>query len=173
MTYLTKSHTMNESAEFYIKHSQKIKKAIETQAAAYNYVVEAVLRVAEHFGWTAFGNTSYWRNLWDENKRETVYITAYPETIADENGKVLLILEIYNAAIPYEQELRKLIPSKMTHENWKSGSKMHLASMNYQVQLEDFPKLSEKIISFIETDFSPVKEKMLEFLKAKDAHQHK
>ena len=172
MNHLTNAHTMNETAEFYIRHSQKIKKAIETQSVAYNYVVQAVERVAAHFDWIAYGNSSYWRNLWNQDDKETVYITAFPETIADENGKVILILEIYGVAIPFEKELRGLIPPDMTPEHWKGGGKMHLASKTYNVPLEDFPKLSEKIISFIDSDFIPVKKKMLEFLKGKNAHQH-
>ncbi|MFT4779077.1 MAG: hypothetical protein ACI923_001612 [Flavobacteriales bacterium] len=173
MNRLTNSHQMNDSAEFYIKHSQKIKKAIKTQESAYSFVVQSIERVAAHFGWIAFGKSSYWRNLWNEDAKETVYLTAYPETIADEEGKVRLILEIYGAAVPYENELRKHIPDYMVSEHWSGGGKMHLTSMTYQVPLDDISKLSEKIIGFIEKDFEPVRQEMLSYLKDKNAHQHK
>lgn len=173
MNNLAKPNAMNESAEFYIKHSKKVKKAIETQTEAYNYAVKSVERVAAHFGWTAYGTSSYWRNLWNQEEKETVYITTYPETIADEKGKVRLILEIYGVAIPFEKELRGLIPAEMTPEYWNGGGKMHLASMTYNVALKDLPKLSEKMIEFIEKDMEPVRKDLLKFLKEKDAHQQK
>lgn len=173
MNNLTKPRTMNASAEFYIEHSDKVKRAIKTQSEAYNYAVSSVERVAAHFGWTAYGTSSYWRNLWNQEEKETVYITAYPETIADEKGKVKLILEIYGVAIPFEKELRGLLPSKMMPEYWNGGGKMHLASMTYNLALKDLPKLSEKMIEFIEKDFEPVRKDLLKFLKKKDAHQQK
>lgn len=167
---LSNYNKMTESILFYLEHPTKINDAIKTQKSAYDFIIQQLTEVASHFeGWELYGCSYKWRNIWDKKNKHTIYLTVFPEEIANSHGKYTIIIEAYDKALKFTKELNDRIPEEFKKEGHSTINYAHLASKTYEIELSKYSSLGEHIAKNIEEDFKPLMEDLLSFLDLEGA----
>lgn len=178
MNHLTRSNMVTEEVLFYLNHAEKIDKAIDTKEAAFNFVIDQLSTVASTFEWTLHGNSKHYRHLWDKDNRATAYYAVLPESILHRKGVVKVKLELYSKAIPFKNEVYKLIQKDISEHGLSLGTDgsqyyQHIAYKEYEVSPSEFSDMAEIVIAGIKKDLEPVRQKIMVFLKEHDVHENK
>lgn len=163
---LTKTIEMNELSKFYFQHTNKVKRAIETQQEAEVFVAQQLEQLAAKLGWETYGKNPNWRNIWDaKNKRQTFY-TILLEDVMNGKKELSIVIEI-------EKDDRSFIPqiehelsndpafNKLDKNSYSAGQFVHFLSKRYSLQLNELENLSDFLLEKIKTDFEEVMGKIL------------
>ncbi|MFC2175338.1 PD-(D/E)XK nuclease family protein [Bacteroidota bacterium] len=175
MNHLTKSNMVTEEVLFYLNHAEKIDKAIDTKEAAFNFVIDQLSTVASTFDWTLHGSSKRYRHLWDKDNRATAYYAVLPESILNRKGIVKVKLELYSKAIPFKNEVLKLVQKDISKHGLTLGTDgsqyyQHIAYKEYEISPSDFSNMADIVIAGIEKDLEPVRQKIMVFLEENDVH---
>lgn len=167
------NYAMDEQAKFYFEHAQKILKIQETAAAATTFLNNQFELLASKLNWTSHGNSTDWRNFWDEQNKIHSYITVITSNLMRGQKHLQIVLELWDEDKARYQEIEKLLSGhpkyiqNITRES--KGRYMHFIVRDYHLSDQELANLANFIYEKIMDDFAELVLKIVEhFYSDKD-----
>ncbi|WP_343631310.1 hypothetical protein [Fluviicola sp.] len=152
------NYTMDEQAKFYFEHAQKILKIQETTAAANTFINNQFELLAGKLGWVSHGNSTDWRNFWDEQNKIHSYITIITSDLMQGHKHIQIILELWDEDKARYLEIEKLLsnhPKYIQNTTRESkGRYMHFIVRDYHLSDQELENLANFIYKNILKDFA-------------------
>lgn len=167
---LSQSRTMNEQAKFYFDHTEVVNKAIKTYDAAFEHVINQLRLVAENVGWTLYGNSEYYRQIWDKESARQAYYTIIIEHIFDSELDITIMIELYKDARNKTELLDKALEGNEQMKHLEAGRTspywVQYRIKTYKLTKEEIINLADFVTKCIEQDFGSVMETVLKTIEA-------
>lgn len=162
---LTNSTEMNDQAKFFFQNPMKVNEIKATYDEGKRYIEDQIDQLSQKLGWSTYGNSYGWRNIWDkEHKCEVFYTIAYNDLL-EGRGELQLIIEMNGDVRKRAEEAYEILKNDefftVMKEGVRASGYLHLGFIPYNLELEELSNLSEFLYNEIKTKFEPVMKKLL------------
>ncbi|MBL7690596.1 MAG: PD-(D/E)XK nuclease family protein [Flavipsychrobacter sp.] len=164
---LTQSAAMDEQANFFFKHTDKVLTAISTYDKAYEYVVQQLRVAGEKLGLPYKANGEKWGYLWD-GKANAYYVIGFERLLNGQRKLKFIIQMNKNGRGNYDQVKQALDanPHFATMQTDPPTPQwVNIAWRYYDLTEDDIQHLSDFVVKNIQTDFEPILKEILISLK--------
>ncbi len=169
MNHLSTTNEMTPELSFYLKHADKIEKAIKTKQSAFQFVIQQLEKAAIACDLKMFGSNDEWKHINSPDRKSPIYFTVLPQKILTTGGRVSVILELGSAAVKREKELKgiqqKYAHSKGINELSQGNSfYRHYLISTIEINPDSFGQLSQKVCDILNGPLGDARKEMLAIL---------
>jgi hypothetical protein len=151
---ISNNMVMDNGIRFYLQNAPKIEEALGLKYEAEKFIIHHLNKVSDRLGYSMFGNTMSYRQIWDESNNVRVFYTLFPSEIMLER-KLKIVIEIDDSARKYYEDLLKVLNEnaffddrfRKTNAFWKYTA--HVVFIEYSLELANIEKLEEFILEKI------------------------
>lgn len=165
---LSTKYKMNESSRFYFQNSSQIQRANATMHEAHNFINTQLQMTADQLGWSVYGNSMEWRNIWDSVNKLDTYLTVVTKDLLQGEMSVMIIVELFREDLGKEEAIRLKFSD---HPQWKDktrgkGNKwyQHLLCKSYVISEKELEDLSGFLLEKIREDFALIMFQIIAYL---------
>jgi hypothetical protein len=78
---ISNNMVMDNGIRFYLQNAPKIEEALGLKYEAEKFIIHHLNKVSDRLGYSMFGNTMSYRQIWDESNDVRVFYTLFPSEI--------------------------------------------------------------------------------------------
>ncbi len=156
---LTKSYAMNEQARFYFQHASKIMAAKHTMDEAHRFIEDQLDVLCARLGWSKYGSSWEWRNIWDKENTINTFFTIWYDPIIKGELKFSIFLELTGQDKERMAELEPILANSeqfnaMEQKTHSAKHYIHFGVRNYTLTMEELEHFGEHMYQLILRDFA-------------------